>query len=185
VVRERNEDAEMAEKTGKREWKPTWKDVILSSVGGVSFIGQIVLCFLFYNWLDLDVLLYTGWTILAGDLLLGMMSRRAFEKEGRAPEGESWLATTAVVDSGIYAVVRHPIYLSFILLILVLILISQHWLSPILGVPWMVFLYYAMRREEQANIERFGDDYQRYMQKVPRINFLVGIIRLVRRSKRG
>jgi hypothetical protein len=45
------------EKTGKPEWKPTWKDVVLASIAGVSFIGQIVLCFLFYNWLDLDVLL--------------------------------------------------------------------------------------------------------------------------------
>jgi protein-S-isoprenylcysteine O-methyltransferase Ste14 len=169
----------------KREWKPTWKDVILSIAGGVSFIGQIVLCFLFYNWLDLDALLYTGWAILAVALLLGMMSRRAFEKEGGAPEGQSWLATAAVVDSGVYAVVRHPIYLSFILVILALILISQHWLSPILGIPWIVFFYSSMRREEQANIERFGNDYKRYMQRVPRVNFVTGIIRLARRSQRG
>jgi len=31
-----------------------------------------------------------------------------------------------VVDTGIYAIIRHPMYLSFILLILALIFICQH-----------------------------------------------------------
>jgi protein-S-isoprenylcysteine O-methyltransferase Ste14 len=35
-------------------------------------------------------------------------------------------------------------------------------------------------REEQMSIEKFGDDYKRYMQKVPRMNLLVGVIRLLR-----
>jgi len=30
---------------------------------------------------------------------------------------------------------------------------------------------------------KFGDDYKRYMQKVPRMNFMLGIIRLLRRKK--
>jgi len=172
------------EGTDKPQWKPTWKDVILSSVGGVSFTGQIVLCFLFYNRLDLDVLLYTGWATMAVGLLLGTMARRAFEERGGAAEGESWLATAAVVDSGIYAVVQHPMYLSFMLLILAFMLVSQHWLSLILGAPWIVFLYYAMRGKERANIEKFGGAYKRYMQSVPRMNCVAGIIRLVQREKR-
>jgi len=28
-----------------------------------------------------------------------------------------------------------------------------------------------------------GDDYKRYMQKVPRMNFVVGLIRLLKRRK--
>ena len=173
------------EKTDKPQWKPTWKDLVFSSVGGILFIGQIVLCFLFYNWAGLNVLLYLGWIILAVAIVLGWRARVSFEEKGGAQEGESWLATSVVVDSGIYAVVRHPMYLSFMLLVLALMLISQHRLSVIFGLPIVVFLYLAMRVEEQSNIERFGDDYIRYMDKVPRINFLVGIIRLVRRSKRG
>jgi protein-S-isoprenylcysteine O-methyltransferase Ste14 len=173
------------EKTDKPQWKPTWKDLVFSSVGGFLFIGQIGLCFLFYNWVGLNVLLYLGWIILAVAIVLGWRARVSFEDKGGAQEGESWLATSVVVDSGIYAVVRHPMYLSFMLLVLALMLISQHWLSVIFGLPIVVFLYLAMRVEEQSNIEKFGDDYIRYMDKVPRINFLVGIIRLVRRSKRG
>jgi protein-S-isoprenylcysteine O-methyltransferase Ste14 len=174
------------EKTDKPQWKPTWKDLVFSSVGGILFIGQIVLCFLFYNWAGLNVLLYLGWIILAVAIVLGWRARVSFEEKGEAQEGESWLRTSVVVDSGVYAVVRHPIYLSFMLLILALMLISQHWLSVIFGLPIVVFLYLGMRVEEQSNIKRFGDDYIRYIQGVPRINFVAGIIRLlVRRRNRA
>lgn len=151
------------EKTDKPQWKPTRKFLVLSSVLGILFIGQIVLCFLFYNWGNLDVLLHMGWAILVVGFVLGGMSRRAFQKKGGVPKGESWRTTTVVVDRGIYAVVRHQQYLSFILLILALILISQHWLSPIFGVPIMVFFYISMRGEEQFNVKKFGDAYKRYM----------------------
>jgi protein-S-isoprenylcysteine O-methyltransferase Ste14 len=171
------------EKTDKPQWKQTWKDLVFSSVGGILFIGQIVLCFLFYNWAGLNVLLYLGWIILAVAFVLGWRARVAFEDKGGAQEGESWLATSVVVDSGIYAVVRHPMYLSFMFPILALMLISQHWLSVIFGIPIVVFLYMGMGVEEQSNIKKFGDDYRHYMDKVPRMNFLAGVIRLLQRRE--
>jgi protein-S-isoprenylcysteine O-methyltransferase Ste14 len=170
------------EKTGKPQWKPTWKDLIFSSVGGILFIGQIVLCFVFYDWAGLTVLLYLGWIILAVAVVLGWRARVAFETKGGAQEGESWLRTSAVVDSGVYAVVRHPMYLSFMLLILALMLISQHWLSVVFGIPIVILLYLAMGVEERSNIERFADDYKRYMQRVPRMNFMLGLVRLLSRK---
>jgi protein-S-isoprenylcysteine O-methyltransferase Ste14 len=48
----------------------------------------------------------------------------------------------------------------------------------------MACVYLISRQEDQRLIEKFGDDYKRYMQSVPRMNFLVGVIRLVRRRKR-
>ena len=171
-------------KTHRSQWKPTWKDIVLWSVLGLLFVGQIVLCILFYNWANLDWLLYLGWATLAVSFLIGMMSRRAFEEKGRAPDKKRWLQTTVVVDTGIYAIVRHPMYLSGILLILSPMLVSQHWLSVIFGIPIMVYFYASMRSEEQSNIEKFGDDYKRYTQKVPRMNFIVGTIRAVKHSHR-
>jgi protein-S-isoprenylcysteine O-methyltransferase Ste14 len=171
------------EKTDKPQWKPTWRDFMFPSIGGILFIGQIVLCFLFYNWAGLNVLFYFGWLILAVAIVLGWKARVAFEDEGRAQEGESWLATSGVVDSEVYAVVRHPMYLSFMLLVLALMLISQHWLSIIFGLPIVAFLYLGMRGEERSNIEKFGDDYIRYMDRVPRMNFLLGLTRLLQRER--
>jgi protein-S-isoprenylcysteine O-methyltransferase Ste14 len=81
-------------------------------------------------------------------------------------------------------VIRHPIYLSFIFFVIALILISQHWLSVIFGFPMIAFLYLSMRWEEQTNIEKFGDEYRLYMRSVPRMNLLLGVIRLQRHRKR-
>jgi len=97
--------------------------------------------------------------------------------QGGSREGESWLHTREVVSTGVYAVVRHPMYLSFLLMSLSLVLLSQHWLSALLGVVVMGLLYNDMCREERSNLERFGDDYQRYMERVPRMNLVAGAIR--------
>ena len=89
------------------------------------------------------------------------------------------------IDSGIYAIVRHPLYLGWILAIFVAtIFLYQHWLFVIVGIPGIVSVYLISRQEEQTNIEKFGNEYKRYMQKVPGMNLLVGVIRLIRRRKR-
>jgi len=115
------------------------------------------------------------------------MARIAFVREGKSPKKESWLKTTTLVDIGIYAVVRHPMYLSFMMYPVALMLISQHWLSLILGLPLIVYLYLATKGEEKNNIEKFGDDYRKYMQRVPRINIVLGLVRLIhqRRNEQG
>ena len=171
------------DKNAQSEWESSWKALVVSAVGGLCFVGQIVLCFTSYNRLNLDRALYLGWTVLAVALLIGMTARRAVEEQGGTSEGESWLEAQAVVDSGMYGVVRHPIYLSFMLVILSLILISQHWLSVVLGLPWMVYLYLSMLGEEQINIERFGDAYRQYTREVPRVNLVLGAIRRWRRRR--
>jgi hypothetical protein len=33
---------------------------------------------------------------------------------------------------------------------------------------------------DQSCIEKFGEDYERYMRRVPGVNFLLGIVRLLR-----
>jgi hypothetical protein len=38
---------------------------------------------------------------------------------------------------------------------------------------------------EDKQIEKFGDDYKRYLETVPRMNFIAGLIRLARLDQRG
>ena len=47
----------------------------------------------------------------------------------------------------------------------------------------MGLLYNDMCREEKNNLERFGEDYQRYMKAVPRANPVAGAIRLLLRCR--
>jgi protein-S-isoprenylcysteine O-methyltransferase Ste14 len=166
-------------------WKPTPGDMILMSVEGISFLAQVVLCIPFYNSLNLNWILYLAWAILAVAMVLAWRARVAFQAEGGSREGESWLHTRTVVATGVYAVVRHPMYLSFLLMSLSLVLLSQHWLNALLGAIVMGLLYNDMCREERSNLERFGDDYQRYMEHVPRMNIAAGTIRLLQVGIRG
>jgi protein-S-isoprenylcysteine O-methyltransferase Ste14 len=41
----------------------------------------------------------------------------------------------------------------------------------------MVLLYLDIRVADQEGIEKFGDEYKAYMQRVPRANFILGLIR--------
>jgi len=170
-------------KTGNA--RPSWtrRDAILMSAETILFIAQVVLCFLFYNWAGLNWLLYLGWIALVIAMVLGWRARVAFETRGHAPEKESWLRTTTVVDNDIYGIVRHPMYLAFMLIFIALVCISQHWLSVIIGAIGALMIYNDMRREEKGNVDKFGEDYLRYMHQVPRMNFALGIVRLMQRRK--
>jgi protein-S-isoprenylcysteine O-methyltransferase Ste14 len=88
-----------------------------------------------------------------------------------------------LMDRGIYAIVRHPLYLGWILGIFVATaFLYQHWLFVAVGIPGIASVYLIAMYEERSNIQKFGDDYKRYMQKVPRMNFLAGVIRFLRRK---
>jgi protein-S-isoprenylcysteine O-methyltransferase Ste14 len=96
------------------------------------------------------------------------------------PEGRSYMETTTLVDTGIYAIVRHPQGgTAGLLLNLALALIGQHWLPLILTAVGMALIYVDTFNADQACIEKFGAEYVRYMQRVPRVNFVAGILRLL------
>jgi len=74
--------------------------------------------------------------------------------------------TPSVMRKGAFGLVRHPIYLSEVLLYLGLFMFHM---SLAAGVLWMAaagFLYYLSRYEESLLLERFGEDYESYMRDV-------------------
>jgi protein-S-isoprenylcysteine O-methyltransferase Ste14 len=133
----------------------------------------------------LEMLHYIGWIIWAVGIVLIFLPMFVFYSKGRVEKGESFVHTKALVETGIYAVFRHPLYLGWLLMYPAIIFWGQHWLTAIIGIPGMVCIYLISKQEDQRLIEKFGAAYKRYMQSVPRMNFLVGVIRLVRRRKRG
>ena len=141
----------------------------------VLFVAQIVLCVLFYNRAGLYVLTYAGWGVLAVGFVIGNMGVTALRRQGRAREGESWIKTTTLVETGIYAVVRHPQYLCWVLASLAMMLLSQHWLVAIVGGSAAATIYMQARQDDQSLIKKFGEDYKRYMRRVPRMNLVVGL----------
>lgn len=73
----------------------------------------------------------------------------------------------AVIRKGVYNRIRHPMYLSEILLYLGLLIISM---SLAAAVVWLVaigFLYLICRYEERLLLNRFGEEYRSYIREVP------------------
>lgn len=162
----------------------SWKRDPLFWMYSVLMFVPIIMVFLFYNYYRLDFCVYAGWTLLGFSIFVILLAGYEFRIKGGAPKGESIVRTTVLVDSGVYAVVRHPQYLGFMLFVFGLVLMSQHWLSVLSGVFGTPLFYRDVLREEQMSIAKFGDEYKRYMQRVPRMNFLLGMIRLLKRSRR-
>jgi len=160
----------------------SWKRDLLFWAYSVLMLLPIIMVLVFYNYYTFDLLVYAGWILLAFSVVIIFMAGGEFQKKGGAPKGKSIVQTTVVVDSGIYAVVRHPQYLGFMLFVLALVLMSQHWVSVISWIIGSTLFYRDVLREEQMSIAKFGDDYQRYMRKVPRMNLLLGVTRLLRKK---
>jgi protein-S-isoprenylcysteine O-methyltransferase Ste14 len=67
-----------------------------------------------------------------------------------------------------------------------LALIAQHGAVTALGIVAAVLYYVNTYQEEDNNLVKFGPAYERYRQRVPRLNFFLGIIRwLGRRGTAG
>ena len=104
-----------------------------------------------------------------------------FPRYGGVPRGKSFVNTTRLVDTGIYSVVRHPQYLGGIFAVFITTLLwYPHWLFGVLGIVGAVVVYMGAREEDQRLIQQFGEDYKRYMQRVPGMNIFVGFIRRLR-----
>jgi protein-S-isoprenylcysteine O-methyltransferase Ste14 len=162
-----------------------WKMFILSCIWGPLLIVQIVLVFIFdiFNEAGFDTVMYIGWVIWAFSLVLGWLPIFIFKRKGGVPKGKGFVHTTILVDSGLYSIIRHPQYTSGILFSLSLVLISQSWLILAIGAVVMPLLYVDIIMADKYEVEKFGNEYKRYMKKVPRTNIILGIIRLLIRRK--
>jgi protein-S-isoprenylcysteine O-methyltransferase Ste14 len=72
------------------------------------------------------------------------------------------------VDRGPYRLVRNPMYTGVLLVSVSLGLALGTWLLPLLGGGVFALFVLRTRTEEKYLIERFGDQYLQYMQRVGR-----------------
>ncbi|MBL7110662.1 MAG: isoprenylcysteine carboxylmethyltransferase family protein [Bacteroidales bacterium] len=160
-----------------------WKLYILSCIWSPLLAAQIVLVFIFgmVNEVGLDIVMYIGLVIWGISFIFGWLPILVFKRKGGVPKGKSFVHTTVLVDSGLYSIVRHPQYTAGILFSLALVLISQSWLITAMGVIIITLLYVDILMADKLEVEKFGDDYKRYMKKVPGTNFILGIFRQLRR----
>lgn len=149
------------------------KDNILMSILGVTFFLNI-LTINFLSHPTIKELTVVGWIILGVGALLYILSVLTLRKKG----------TSKIAASGIYGIVRHPMYSGAMAMFFSHIFFGQNWIVAINTIVALVCCYLIILSDEQQNIEKFGDDYKRYMRRVPRMNIVVGIVSLLRHRER-
>ncbi len=106
-----------------------------------------------------------------------------FKRKGGVHKGSAYVHTTKIVTGGLYGIVRHVQYTGGILSIFIATpLLYPHWIFLVLGVPGIWLTYLGTKREDAFLIGKFGEDYRNYMEQVPGINILAGVIRAIGRK---
>jgi protein-S-isoprenylcysteine O-methyltransferase Ste14 len=130
-------------------------------------------------------LVIIGWVVWAFGMILVMAPIVIFPRRGGVPKGKSFVKTSRLVDTGIYAVIRHPQYTGGIYAIFVTTLLwYPHWLFAVLGVIGAIVTYLGIIEEDKELIEKFGEEYIAYKKRVPGMNFALGLVRLLRRKRK-
>jgi protein-S-isoprenylcysteine O-methyltransferase Ste14 len=165
-----------------QEW--TANNIILSALltilGIVCFpVNPLVLTGVLTTHHD-DTAFAVGWVAWAFGMALVLAPMVVFPRRGGVEKGRSFVHTTRLVDTGIYGVVRHPQYLGGVFSIfLTTLLWYPHWLFAMLGLVGSFVVYLACVEEDRRLVRKFGNDYRKYMRKVPGMNIFLGIARSV------
>ena len=150
-------------------------------IAGASLIAAWLLPDLVAPGHRLQVLRNIGWGIWMVAVGLIWASILSLRSKGVAQQGEDEACTSITFDDGIYAVIRHPRYLGWLLVYVAVMMLTQHWLAVMLAIPGTVCVYLISRREDRRLVEKLGPAYEQYMQCVPALNLVAGLTRLLRR----
>jgi protein-S-isoprenylcysteine O-methyltransferase Ste14 len=123
------------------------------------------------DWLEFADYDLTSWAGWIGVILI--TSAIFVFWRAHADLGINWSPTLEIreqhqlITHGIYGVIRHPMYASQWLWVIAQPLLLQNWIAGWLNLIVFVFFYFLrVKAEEQLMIERFGDEYRAYMQRV-------------------
>jgi protein-S-isoprenylcysteine O-methyltransferase Ste14 len=107
------------------------------------------------------------------------------KRHGRVETGQSYFCTTRVVDRGVYGIVRHPQYVGYSLVASGFAMRTQNVVSWALAAVAVAFFYLQAMGEERFCVRQLGAEYAAYMKRVPRFNFVVGLLRHLKRGSRS
>ena len=149
------------------------KDQAAAILAGIIFIVQFFVFALNFNFQGNSMVTLIGWLLFIPSFLLIILSRSSLKSNYEAcADGSTYL-----VQNDIYGQVRHPFSLGWCLLVIALAITSQFWFSTYLMILQIPLIVFDIICEEELNKQKFGPDYDRYQERVPMLNILVGIAR--------
>jgi len=160
-------------RTPKRFWSDRARELVLLTISasGMIFLPAI---YVFTGWPQgadyqfRPALAWLGAAVFASSLWLFYRTHKDL--------GRNWSVTLeirdrhALVTSGVYRHVRHPMYAAFWLWAVAQALLLPNWVAGPAGLIGFGTLFFLrVRREEELMIEAFSDEYRRYMERTSRI----------------
>ena len=73
------------------------------------------------------------------------------------------------MTTGIYSVIRHPIYLGYIIEVTGIMVTKFNYISLAAAIAMIPTCLFRMNGEEKYLIEKFGDQYKSYREKTKRL----------------
>ena len=133
-----------------------WIIVIIGIVLILNFMPNTRLINIGFYGLIIFIITLIYWLYFIGSALF--IHRKAVSSVG---------GINNIVKTGIYKIVRHPIYSSDIVLAFGIFFIFQTF-DVLLCIIWLsVVLFFWMKLEEKSLIRKFGKEYEEYKRKVP------------------
>jgi protein-S-isoprenylcysteine O-methyltransferase Ste14 len=109
--------------------------------------------------------------VMVGVASLGIL----FVSWGYWTLGKNWAPSvsgvrkdTVLVTSGLYGIIRHPIYLGAFVFLAALALVAANLFILLPTLAMLTLLYTSITQEEAILIDRFGEEYREYMKRIPR-----------------
>lgn len=139
--------------------------VAIITVSALMFIAAFVLAGLDFRF---------GWTQVPGRLVIiaALVQLASYGMYAEVMRENAYLSRTVevqenqrVIDTGLYGIVRHPMYTSTILLFLAMPLVLDSWASFLVMLIYPVIIVYRIRNEE-AVLEQGLEGYAEYKKKV-------------------
>ncbi|MCB1487790.1 MAG: isoprenylcysteine carboxylmethyltransferase family protein [Bauldia sp.] len=149
--------------------------LLMSSLTGLAIIPLIYFILGFFvtgpRFADYPFSPVQGWIGLAL-----MLAALGLLYETHRQLGRNWSVTLdtrkkhTLIDTGLYAFVRHPMYSAFWLLAFAQAALLANWIAGLAGiVGWGILFFLRVGKEEQLMVETFGDDYRAYMKRTKRV----------------
>jgi protein-S-isoprenylcysteine O-methyltransferase Ste14 len=96
--------------------------------------------------------------------------------------------TIILYREGPYSVMRHPMALMFMVWFTFLPIVGSEFvrftlLSVVAIILINIHFYHTAYVEEEVNLKKWGDEYRKYLEEVPRFNFVKGLWNLRKRRK--